>query len=158
MSDIKTDSLKVRGDIKLSTGGGGIVNARWGEILGQLENQLDLIAALAKKADDSTVSALSVYAHAIADELDTVEAALPTKADKSIVDELITQISGILTALNGKADKTTVEGLADDLDTLSDVVTDKIDKPSSATDGDFLRYRNGTWTAETVATWEGGSF
>lgn len=41
---------------------------------------------------------------------------------------------------------------------IGDLDTDKIDKPSNPASGAFLVWNGSTWAAQTLATWQGGSY
>jgi len=77
--------------------GPGGATAIWGQILGDLVDQPDLVAALAAKADAASVTAslnsLSDALTTLGDELDTAESAIST---------LQTDVSNLTTALSGK--------------------------------------------------------
>lgn len=101
--NIETDELLVTGGIRMSSGGDSpVVDARWGRIQGDIENQEDLIdlfdavgeeidgivAELANKADASDLTALS----------DTVDTKLTTPSGTN--GQFLSLVDGVWTAVN----------------------------------------------------------
>ena len=65
---IRVGGTKVKGAVEVGNGGGSapVTEARWGQILGNIENQSDLMAALDTKVSDTELDA---YAREIATEI-----------------------------------------------------------------------------------------
>ena len=52
----------------------------------------------------------------------------------------------------------TSKTVADEFSDLKEDINDKIDSPSSPSSGDFLVYNGSAWVAQSLSTWQGGSY
>jgi len=58
-TEIKTEPVRVGGGIRMANGAAPVVNAEWGSIEGNIQNQTDLMTALNAKADTAAVQELA---------------------------------------------------------------------------------------------------
>lgn len=87
----------VGGDIQKAGGGSPVVQASWGQITGNIENQTDLAEALAAKAD-----AADLANYATETELGEVAAAVATKASANDLSTLAGTVATKLTTPAGQ--------------------------------------------------------
>ena len=97
-SAVVDNTMSVGGGIKIGGGGSApvVVDARWGQILGDIQNQIDLMNALALKADSSDLAN-----YATESELSNVSAAVATKASASDLTALSNTVATKLTTPSG---------------------------------------------------------
>ena len=87
------------------------------------------------------------------DTYDLRDSRVPNKADK-----VSSATSGNFAALDANGNLTDSGHKHSDYLTSHQDISGKIDKPSSPATGAFLVYNGTAWVAQTLSTWQGGSY
>lgn len=106
-----------------------VVNVRsavtpWGNITGNIEDQIDLMQKLGEKADTSTVEDLS-------DEIDSIIEELDDKAEQDDLDITNSNLASLTQIVNTKANQSEVDDLNDALGILDEKVDNAISTEST---------------------------